>query len=179
MSSVFWAKVKAWWSAKIEGVVPTTIDPATLPLMERCRYAYQNLDTGAFVNWRQTYGHRRVIKTVHPNIDACMVDLASHTNNMLNSGHVLDSQCSRYVLKEQPLNQFLTTAEGFYQVSVAFCLQDLADAVITLCDTIDESSTLEYQTRSYNLRMLNSLLFVLLEMADTFDELSKQIAEPV
>jgi len=160
------------WFAKLNGVTTEPVDPTTLPLMEQVRYLYERLDLTPFADWRLKYGQGITVSVVHPNIDLCVDDIANHIRNMERSGHVLDSQCN-YKRSIKPFNRYLIDREGYYQESVVNKLRELQDATIDLCKTIDEAKTVEYETKSYNLRQLGLLLNHLLEFGYALEELSK------
>ena len=172
MRSLLW-QLKAWF-ASLQGVVDVPVDPTTLPLMERVRYQYQRLDLTPFADWRLKYGQGKIVNVVHPNIDACVDDIANHIRNMEYSGHVLTSQCD-YKTTNKPFNRFLIDREGFYQTSTVEKLRELKDIVLDLCKTIDEAKTVEYETKSYNLRQLSLLLTQLLDFGYALEELSAVI----
>lgn len=162
------------FSANMQGAAVPEVDPESLPLFDRCRYVYQNLNVAAFADYKQRHGHGKMVMVVHNNIDACIQDIAAHISSLERSGEILPAKVE-YTAGARPINRFFITNEGFYLPSVRDRIQALADVMLDLHVTLNAAKHPEYDTKSYNLRMLNSLLHVMLELGLTLTDISQEI----
>ena len=162
------------FSAKVQGVAVEEIDPMSLPLIDRCRYVYEHLNVVAYADYRRQHGNGKIVTVVHQSIDACINDIASHIASLEHGGYILPARVE-YKAVDKPINRFFVTTEGYYLPSVRDKVQELVDIVRGVQDAINEAKETHPDTQSYNLRMLNSLLHVLLELGLTLTDISQEI----
>lgn len=165
-------KLLSWFQAlqtKVAQAVPR-ISIEELSIMEQVRHLYQDEHQfDIFRDYRQTDGHGRMVSVAYKTIDDYIAQINHHSQIIRNAGHVLPAMCE-FDLKGVPLNQFLLTSTGHYQKELALTLQLFRQAVITLCEEIDEAKHNEFDTKSYNLRLLNTLFVSLKDIGLTLHE---------
>lgn len=165
----------AMLKAKMQGTTVEEIDPLALPLLERVRYVYSHLNIVAFADYRQPTGRNVVVRLIHPTIDVTVEDILSHIATLDNSGYILQSRV-HYTEIVRPINKFFLTREGYYLPSVQQAVQQLADVMIDLCRAVEEAKHAVHETKSYNLRMLNALLHIMLDLGLTLTDISEDLS---
>jgi hypothetical protein len=150
----------------------TLVDIAKRPLIERVQVVFTRLDLKPFQDYLQTDGHGRQISTAHQTIDECTSDILTHVNDIERTKFIPQGR-GEYARVTQPINRFFITKEGCYLPSVYGALIDLKSAVLDLCKAVEDNKESDYY--SYNLRMLNSLLFALEDFGLQLHDLSEHI----
>jgi hypothetical protein len=167
-----WQRLKAFVVPVKFAEPPVEQNIANLPILERCRVVYSQLELSPYFKYQQTDGHGKMINVAHQNIDACLSDISQHIHALEQSKFVPQGR-GEYERIGKPINRFFITKEGYYLSSVYQKLVDLKTVMLDLCNVVDKTKDTDYY--SYNLRMLNSLLFVMLDLGALLTELGEDI----
>jgi len=170
---------KLWQGVKAMLMGTTTLEPteevdmSTLSILERCALVYEQLDTKPFLSYRQTDGNGKVVSVVHENIEVCLEDLSHYIQRLETSKFVPQSRDFERIVK--PFNRFFITKEGCYLESIGITINDLRTVVLDLCSAVNKTKESDYY--SYNLRMLNALLFTLYDLGYRLTDIANEIKQ--
>lgn len=143
-----------------------------LPLVERCIALYDGLDLQPFLSYRITDGHGRQVTVIHQNIGACIDDVTTKIN-IIKGLKYLPQQHGEYVQIIKPINRFFIDKEGCYLNSLYEAVFDLKTVVLELGRLVQADKDSDYY--SYNLRILNSFLYVMCDFALTLNDIIQSI----
>lgn len=164
-----------WWNrftAKVSDAVPM-VALEELTTIEQCRRMYSELNTEVFSRYRLNEGQGLRVNTVYKSIDTFIVQVHKQIAIINLSGHVLPALCE-FEPTNPSLNEFFLTADGYYQLQLAYTLRQFKTAVLELCACIDTAKHVEYDTKSYNLRLLTPLFDSLRDIGLTLHEVADQ-----
>lgn len=171
MVNKVWQWIKGFIDKSTPEQVPE-VDFSKLPIIERCHVLYMSLDLMPFINYKLTDGQGKSIAVAHETIDACISDISQHIRYLETTRHIPQDRGEYYRIIK-PINRFFLTKDGCYLPSVHNRLVDLKTVVLDLFSAVEKTKDTDYY--SYNLRMLNSLLFVLHDFGFMLAELGQSI----
>lgn len=148
------------------------IDLTQLPILERCRVIYTAMDLTPFQYFTLNHGRQKNITVAHPTIEHCIQDLGAHLQ-FLQTFHYINQNRVNYENFSRPINRFLLTQDGCYLSSVYGTVSALRTAVLELIAAVDDTRELDYY--SYNLRMLNALMYTLYDLGTGLMEIEAHI----
>jgi DNA-binding MarR family transcriptional regulator len=171
MFKPIWERVRAALSKPIITKEPE-VDLAQLPIIERVRVIYSAMDLSPYQKFTLNDGRGKVVQVAHPTIEACVHDITRHIQQ-LERQHYIDQERVQYQHFSRPINRFLLTEDGCYLPSVYEALRTLQLSVLELISHVEQTQPTDYY--SYNLRMLNALLFTLYDLGTGLMEIAAEI----
>jgi hypothetical protein len=169
---------KLW--QRVKGLIPSIQSTPAVPevnfeslsVVGKCAFVYNALDVEQFQNYRHSDGVGKMVSVVHVNIEACMEDIAQQIQFIEETGFIPVGR--EYAATSKFINRFLVTKRNYYLDSIYNAVKDLRTVVLDLCAVVDKTKDSDYH--SYNLRMLNALLFSLTELGSQLNDIANDIA---
>jgi hypothetical protein len=171
MFKPIWERIRTAFAKPIVAA-PVEVDITKLPIIERVRLIYTKIDLAPYQRFTLNDGRGKAVQVAHQTIEACIQDITQHIHQ-LERQHYINQDRVQYQHFSRPVNRFFLTVDECYLPSVYETLKTLQLSVLAMLEQVDRTRDTDYY--SYNLRMLNTLLFTLYDLGTGLMEIAEHI----